>query len=118
MLEQLDWSLLLFLTTKLQRSSSHTHSVRTRISLLLYISDLKVREHFPDFGFEAISYCQAQVQVQVGRRSGEGQEGQTQVWVMWTQRLKQKLKDLDLSYTIKLVFTLHPTTTTNFFLGF
>ena len=31
-----------------------------------------------------LSFCQAQVQVQVGWRSGEGQEGQSQVWVMWT----------------------------------
>ena len=54
--------------------------------------------------------------VKVRCRSGEGQEGQSQVWVMWNQRLQHKLKDLDLSYTLFLVFT-HPPTT-NFSLGF
>ena len=42
-------------------------------------------------------------QVKVRWRSGEAQEGQSQAWVMWTQRLK----DIDLlSYTPNLVFTL------------
>ena len=62
-----------------------------------------------------LAYCRAQVQVQVRWRSGEGQVRvrKVQVRLSPAQRLK-KLKDLDLSYTLFLVFTtLH----TNFFLG-
>ena len=59
-------------------------------------------------------YCQAQVQVQVRLGSCEGQEGLSQAK---SSSENSKLKDLDLSSTLFLVFT----TThhhTNFFLGF
>ena len=68
-------------------------------------------------------FCQAQVQVQVGWRSVEGQ-----VWVRKVRvrsesyelkdLKKHKLKDLDLSYTLNLVFTTHPPPTQTFFLAF
>ena len=47
-------------------------------------------------------------------RSGEGQEGQSQAK---SSSENSKLKDLDLSHTINLVFTTHPPPVT-FFLAF
>ena len=50
-------------------------------------SSQRPNKHFP--------FCQAQVRWRsgAGSRSCEGQEGQRQVWVMWTQRFKHILKD-------------------------
>ena len=48
------------------------------------------------------NFCQAQVQVQFRWGSGEGQEGQSQEK---SSSENSKLKDLDLSHTLNLVFT-------------